>query len=184
MKKEKPTKQLEIKWVDINSVLPAKYNPREISESALNGLIESIKRFGFVDPIIVNNRTNSICGGHMRVRAAEFLGFKSVPVVYVDLSLTEEKALNVTLNNDKITGHFTDKLQDLLQEIKLELDAVDFSGLKLDTLELKFDDFEPKLPEENEDLPEEKLILIVTLPNQDEKQTLFDELNSRGYKVK
>ena len=82
-------------------------------------MVESIRKFGFVDPVIVNKRNMHICGGHMRVRAAENLGMKQVPVVFVDLDDTEEKALNITLNSHTVAGKFdTDVLADLLNEIR------------------------------------------------------------------
>lgn len=120
---EKPVRELK----------PAPYNPRDISEAAFTGLMESIKKFGFVDPLIENSRTGLLVGGHQRLKAAEALGIETVPVVQVDLSDSEEKALNVTLNNPRISGFYTDALQDLLGEIEMDLGA-EFAALKLDEL--------------------------------------------------
>lgn len=95
---------------------------------------ESIRKFGFVDPVIVNRRNMHICGGHQRVKAAESMGIEKVPVVFVDLSDAEEKALNITLNSHTVSGKFdTDVLTDLLMEIK-NYDEDFFGPLNLDQL--------------------------------------------------
>ncbi len=131
-------KQTKIKIVmrDTESIMPAPYNPREISSASFEGLKESIKKFGFVDPLIVNTRTGLLVGGHQRLKAATALGLQKVPVVEVDLSAAEEKALNVTLNNSRISGFFTDTLQQLLEEIRLEQPEL-MAPLMLEDLILK-----------------------------------------------
>ena len=68
----------------------------------------SIRRFGFVDPVIANSakgREGIVIGGHMRLVAAKELGIKEVPVVYVNIpDIKREKELNVRLNSN--TGEF------------------------------------------------------------------------------
>jgi hypothetical protein len=125
---------LKIADVPVADLKPAPYNPRDISEVAFEGLKESIKKFGFVDPVIVNVRTGLMVGGHQRLKAALALGLASVPAVHVDLSPSEEKALNVTLNNQRISGHYTDALQELLGEIAVDLGEAEMAALKLDEL--------------------------------------------------
>ena len=86
--------KIKIDYMLIGNINPAKYNPRVISEEELLGLIESVKKFGVVDPFIFNQRTLTLVGGHQRLKACERLGYTEVPVVKVDLSPAEEKALN------------------------------------------------------------------------------------------
>jgi hypothetical protein len=94
--------------VPINELIPADYNPRKHDEVATEQLKHSIKRFGLVDPMIVNsapNRKNIIIGGHFRWEVAKELGYETIPVVYVDIpDLAKEKELNLRLN--KNTGEF------------------------------------------------------------------------------
>jgi ParB family transcriptional regulator, chromosome partitioning protein len=86
---------LNIRYVDINLLNPALYNPRKWSDDAIIQLTESIKKFGLVDPIIVNsapNRKNVVVGGHFRLKVAKDLGFREMPVVYVNIpDLNKEK---------------------------------------------------------------------------------------------
>jgi DNA modification methylase len=98
----------KIEYVSAEDLVPASYNPRKWSDKQLTDLKESIKRFGFCDPAIVNcnaNRKNIIIGAHMRVAAAKQLGIKQIPVVYVDIpDIERERELNLRLN--KNTGEF------------------------------------------------------------------------------
>ncbi len=94
--------------IPINDLVPADYNPRKHDETASEQLKQSILRFGLVDPVISNSspgRKNIIIGGHFRWEVAKELGYKTVPVVYVDIpDLDKEKELNLRLN--KNTGEF------------------------------------------------------------------------------
>jgi DNA modification methylase len=102
------TKPIQTVEVAINSLVPADYNPRKHDEAATEQLKQSIRRFGMVDPVIVNSspsRKNKIIGGHFRWQVAKELGFKTIPVVYVEIpDLDREKELNLRLN--KNTGEF------------------------------------------------------------------------------
>lgn len=96
--------RLKVVYVDINLLRPSEYNPRKASKKEWNDLKESIKRFGLVDPLIVNcaeNRKNIIIGGHFRWRVAKELGIKKVPVVYVNIpDIKKEQELNLRLNKN------------------------------------------------------------------------------------
>jgi len=95
------SQDIKIQYVAISDLKPAEYNPRSWDESAKEKLKTSIQKHGFVDPVIANElseRKNIIVGGHFRTECAKELGFTKVPVVYVRLSLEQEKALNLRLN--------------------------------------------------------------------------------------
>lgn len=103
---------IKIVHVDITQLKPAEYNPRKWDQQAIDGLKESIKRFGLIDPIICNsasNRLNVVIGGHFRLKIAKDLGITSIPVVYTNIpDIEKEKELNIRLN--KNTGEFDWKL--------------------------------------------------------------------------
>lgn len=126
-----------IKQIPITDINPAPYNPRSISDAALEGLKESIKKFGMPQPLVVNKRSGVLVSGHQRLKAAGALGLETVPVIEVDLSPAEEKALNVTLNNKHIAGDFTEGLADILEELKIELGEDFLSELRLDLLSVQ-----------------------------------------------
>ena len=92
---------------DINSLIFAEYNPRQLTKDQYQNLKDSIERFGLVDPIIVNSnseRKNIIIGGHQRVKVAKDMKIDTVPVMELDLTYERERELNVRLN--KNTGEW------------------------------------------------------------------------------
>jgi len=122
----------KIRLKDLN---PAEYNPRTISDDALAGLTKSLKRFGCVEPIIVNVRDdrNVIVGGHQRHKALTELhgGDYECTCVMVDLSVSEEKTLNVTLNNPHIQGDFIDTLSEYIEQLRGEIPEQDYLDLAI-----------------------------------------------------
>ena len=95
---------LKIQTVQISKLKPSIYNPRKWSKEATEQLTESLRRFGLVDPILVNSaegRKNIVIGGHFRLKVAKDLGISRVPVVYVDIpDEAKEKELNIRLNKN------------------------------------------------------------------------------------
>lgn len=95
---------MQLPEVNINDLKPSEYNPRQATEKEYYDLRASIQRFGLVDPIIANSaeaRKNIIIGGHFRWRVARELGFKTVPVVYVNIpDIDRERELNIRLNKN------------------------------------------------------------------------------------
>jgi hypothetical protein len=126
-----PLPEVRIETRRISTLRNAPYNPRRISEAALRGLQSSVERFGLVQPIIVNERTGYIVGGHQRVKALKAAGATDALVVLVDLPDTEERALNLALNSPAIAGEFTEGLGALLDEVQAA-DAELFDALMFD----------------------------------------------------
>jgi len=91
----------------VDELKEATYNPRQLTESQLESLKESINKFGIIDPIIVNineKRKNIIIGGHQRFKVAKMMNMEFVPTVEIDLTLEQERELNIRLN--KNTGQW------------------------------------------------------------------------------
>lgn len=126
------TQNLQTVLVPIKDLIKADYNPRKWDEKALNDLKTSIKKFGLVDPIIINsatNRKNVVIGGHMRIEAAKALGIATIPAVEVDIpDIEKEKELNLRLNKNQ--GEFDFKLlanfaEDFLTDIGFNSEEID-----------------------------------------------------------
>lgn len=124
----------KIVTMKLEDLANAPYNPRKIGAKALKGLRASLEEFGVVQPVVWNKRTRTIVGGHQRVRALKEAGETEVQVVVVDLDTAKEKALNITLNNPKIEGEFTDDIEALLAKMEKEMGPL-YRSLRLDTLE-------------------------------------------------
>lgn len=104
----------------IKDLVLAEYNPRRATKKEEDEVKASIKKFGFIDPVIVNinsNRRGVIVGGNLRTGLAKEMGYDSVPCIEVDLILEREKELNLRLNkntgswdDERFVGNFTKEL--------------------------------------------------------------------------
>jgi len=103
----------------ISELIPAPYNPRQSTKKQEADLKRSLEKFGVVEPIIFNQRSGYIVGGHFRIRELKKLGYKEVDCVIVDLSDEDEKELNIRLNAN--TGEWEwEQLQNDWDQVKLE----------------------------------------------------------------
>jgi len=126
--------KLNITYVPVSELKPAPYNPRKWSKEQTADLKESIKRYGLVDPLLVNSapdRKGIVIGGHFRLAVIKELGIKEVPVVYINIpNIEKEKELNIRLN--KNTGSFD---WDLLADFdETFLKDIGFSSEELDEI--------------------------------------------------
>ncbi len=137
---------IKIEQVDIKLLKPSAYNPRKISAKAFEDVKESLRRYDLIDPLIVNSnpkRRGIIIGGHQRYRAAKELGYKTVPVVYINLYEAKEKELNLRLNRN--TGEWD---LELLKQFDFDMlldvgfDDTDLGDIWDDALETDDDDFD------------------------------------------
>ncbi|WP_206192689.1 site-specific DNA-methyltransferase [Scrofimicrobium canadense] len=117
---------MQIKTLPIGDLTPADYNPRKEmkpGDPEFDKLKRSLDEFGYAEPVIWNETTGRVVGGHQRINALKALGYESVDCVVVELDETREKALNVALN--KINGEWD---QDKLALLIADLDASDFDA--------------------------------------------------------
>ena len=128
--------------MEINSLIFAEYNPRQLTKDQYQNLKDSIQRFGLVDPIIVNKnkeRKNIIVGGHQRVKVAKDMKIEYVAVLEVDLTYDKERELNIRLNAN--TGEWdTDVLANMFD--MEELQDWGFDDIDLKMFDVKLDDKE------------------------------------------
>lgn len=143
---------LKIEYIKTADLIPYANNPRK-NDAAVDKVVESIREFGFKNPIIVDGN-NEIIAGHTRLKAAEKLGIDEVPTIKAeDLTPEQVKAFRIA---DNKTHEFAEWDMDLLRE---ELDGINlFTGFDEDELreildnvnfnEVVEDDFDPTPPEE------------------------------------
>jgi DNA modification methylase len=106
-----------VKQVPIETLRPWEGNPRVMEEAELAKLKRSIQEFGLVEALVVRRSDQLVVAGHKRLEASRALGMAAVPVVYVELSDAEAKALNLALN--RIQGEWDlPKLGELLEELR------------------------------------------------------------------
>jgi ParB-like chromosome segregation protein Spo0J len=98
MNKQKKGKPMEIREIPITEIKPAPYNPRKDlkpGDPEYEKLRQSISHFGEVEPVVWNQRTGNLVGGHQRLKILKERGDKTVQAVIVNLDESEEKALNI-----------------------------------------------------------------------------------------
>lgn len=145
---------MKIEKKHIDDLRPAEYNPRielQTDDEEYQSLKRSIEEFGLVDPIIYNEQTGNVVGGHQRLKVAKDLGYTEFDVSVVSMSEEKEKALNIALN--KISGKWDDeKLKELLSELDSnELMLTGFNEDEIDSLmnDINIDEFFEEQEESN-----------------------------------
>lgn len=134
---------LEIRVLPLVELRPAPYNPRQRlrpNDPAYRKLAASLRAFGLIEPLIWNEISGHVVGGHARLEILRELGTTEVPVSVVRLDPAREKALNVVLNNREAQGRYDPiKLADLLTELETlpEMELTGFTADDLATLRLE-----------------------------------------------
>lgn len=119
------SKSVELKRSQIK---PASYNPRSISDEGKKALKRSIKLYGVVGGIVVNQATGyTIVGGHQKVAVLDELNKYdkstqendyTLRVELINVDEKTEKQLNITLNNPNVGGNWDfDALMRIIPDI-------------------------------------------------------------------
>lgn len=139
---------MEVKNRKLSSITAYGKNAKKHDKTQINNVAESIKQYGFVQPIVID-RDGVIVIGHCRALAAKKLGMEEVPCVCVD-DLTPEQvnALRLVDNKSNESDWDFDLLADELPG--LDLSAFDFEWGLRDELNdsVVEDDYEPVIPAE------------------------------------
>ncbi|SFF22877.1 ParB-like nuclease domain-containing protein [Paenibacillus algorifonticola] len=131
---------MNIQTIPIDRINAAAYNPRidlQPGDPEYEKLRRSIESFGYVEPIVWNERTGNMVGGHQRYKImVNELGHTELTVSVVDLDDQQERLLNLALN--KVSGGWDDealaRLLDELQAGGAELDLSGFDPAEADRL--------------------------------------------------
>lgn len=116
--------------VDINSISPSTYNPREADPERLKYIEYSIKKLGFLLPLYVCEKTGEILSGHQRHYVSQKIGLKRVPVEFVKpMNLERRKAYNIAFNRG------TNDLQryETSETVKEKIKSYDLANLLAET---------------------------------------------------
>jgi DNA modification methylase len=125
---------MKIKTLPIAQLKPAPYNPRrelKAGDPEFERIRRSIKTFGLVEPLIWNERSGYLVGGHQRLAVLKAEGVKQIEVTVVNLTDSRERALNAALN--KISGVWDNEK---LREVMAALDEADITLTGFDDGEL------------------------------------------------
>lgn len=142
--------QMNLQRIPVEKLKPAKYNPRKDlkpGDAAYEKIKRSLHTYGYVDPVIWNEVTGNIVGGHQRFKVLNAEGAKEIDCVVVHIEdPQDEKALNIALN--KAVGEWEPvALAELLQDLQssgYEMDCTGFDAAEIDDLFSKVHDKDVK----------------------------------------
>jgi hypothetical protein len=167
---------MEYQQVAVDELIPYVNNARTHSDEQVTQIASSIREFGFINPIIIDDK-NNVIAGHGRLLASKKLGLKEVPTVLVDhLTDTQRKAYVLADNQLALNAGWDNEL------LKLELAQLDDVGFDLELLGFDLDslnDFNigeecvsdfPELPEGDRMPFQQKTFTL-----HDEQATLVDD---------
>lgn len=120
--------QIKIEQVPVNLLKELPNNPRKWTEKSTSDLTESIRRFGIVDPLVINY-DGTVLGGNFRVNVLKKLGLTTVPCVRLEIK-DEIRANELALRLNKNTGDWDFELlasfdESLLADVGFESEEID-----------------------------------------------------------
>lgn len=141
---------MQIIYKPVKEIIPYANNPR-INDDAVDKVVESVKEFGFRNPLILDS-SGVIIAGHTRLKAAAKLGMTEVPCIMAD-DLTPEKVKAYRIADNKSAEYSKWDFEALAAE----LDDLQKSGYNLsltafgqDELDKILDSLEPEKPAEDD----------------------------------
>jgi site-specific DNA-methyltransferase (adenine-specific) len=163
--------KLNIVYRQIKDLKPYKKNAKKHNKEQVEQIANSIKEFGFTQPVIID-KNNCVVAGHGRILGAKKAGLKQVPTVTLE-ELTEEQIKAYRLVDNKLNESEwdSDLLKQSLDEIA-EMD-MDLFGFEIDTLQDGIIEVEPEVPF-TEILNEENNYIVLKFNNK------IDWLNAMG----
>ena len=158
----------------ISELKPYANNPR-LNDGAVDAVAASIKNFGFKVPLVVT-ADGEIIAGHTRLKAAQKLKMKTVPVIIAD-DLTPEQVKAFRLADNKV-GELAEWD---FEKLDLELEEID-----LDMTQFGFgDEKEEKSSSSSSEVEyHEELSLLIECDTEAQQEDLFHELTDRGFKCR
>ncbi len=165
--------KMKIEQLPIKEIKPYERNAKKHDETQIKNVMESIKQFGFAQPLVVD-KDNVLIIGHCRLIASKRLKLKDVPVVRMD-ELTQEQVDKLRLIDNKLNESEWDF--ELLAE---EIPELDFNGFDIDW---EFpEEIEEKPAKEPNDIDyHESISVVIDCDNDEQAEDIFTKLTSEGY---
>lgn len=172
---------------DIEKIKPYDKNPRKISDKAIGMVANSIKEFGFQQPIVVDKK-NVIVVGHTRYLASKKLNLSKVPVVIGNFTEQQAKAYRIADNRiNEETGWDYNFLQEELNkllDLDVDLNLTGFTSEELDSMfakeEIEITDPIDVGDDENHLLNDVKMIQLFYEPDTEQKfRQIIDKVKDK-----
>ena len=122
---------LKIEYLNIDTLKVYENNSKIHTQEQIQNIANSIRQFGFNDPIGIAGKDNLVLEGHGRIEALRLLGITEAPCIRLDhMTEDEQKAYIIAHNHLNLqTGFDEEKLLSQLKELQ---DSVDMSGFGID----------------------------------------------------
>ena len=174
---KKNMEKIQIVYKKIGDLKPYKKNAKKHPKEQVERIANSIKEFGFTQPVIID-KDNCVVAGHGRILGAKKAGLKTIPTVKLE-SLTEEQIKAYRLVDNKTNESDWD-FSLLDEELGILADTIDMElfGFDIDMLD---EELERAIKEVKFKTKEKHLVIV---PCKSEKETIKvqKEIEQLGYK--
>jgi len=168
---------MEIKQIRLEHLKEYENNPRQ-NDEAVDKVAESIKKFGFKVPIIVDSDLE-IIAGHTRKKAALKLGLDEAPVIVAD-DLNDEHIKAFRLADNKVAEFSEWDMELLMSELEeIEIDMENFGFDELEKIEIEPDEEDTS----SVDL-EENVVIVIEEDTEEKLEETFSKLIEEGYQCR
>lgn len=167
--------------IPINDLKEYENNSRTHSEEQITQIVNSIKEFGFTNPILIDNK-NLIIAGHGRLLAAKKLDIKEVPTIVLN-NLSEEQKKAYIIADNQLAMNAGWDFEMLKNEIMTITDDIDLNLLGFNEQELAniIDGLELIEPELQEQEYKEVFNVIINCEDENHQEKTYNELQEKGY---
>jgi ParB-like chromosome segregation protein Spo0J len=167
--------------IPINDLKEYENNSRTHSEEQITQIVNSIKEFGFTNPILIDNK-NLIIAGHGRLLAAKKLDLKEVPTIVLN-NLSEEQKKAYIIADNQLAMNAGWDFEMLKNEIMTIADDIDLNLLGFNEQELAniIDGLELIEPELQEQEYKEVFNVIINCEDENHQEKTYNELQEKGY---
>lgn len=170
-------KELNIVYKNIKELKPYKKNAKKHNKEQVEQIANSIKEFGFTQPVIID-KNNCVVAGHGRILGAKKAGLKQVPTVTLE-ELTEEQIKAYRLVDNKLNESEWD-FSLLDEELGILSEDIDMGLFGFDT-DMSDEELDEVMKEVKFKTKEKHLVIV---PCKSEKETIKvqKEIEQLGYK--
>lgn len=165
----------------LSNLQPFEGNPRTHSAASVQAVANSMKKFGWTNPILVQEGTGRVLAGHGRILAAQKNGIDTAPVVYLQLSDDEASAYTIVDNQSATLSDWDEeRLVTMVRELSgegFDLSVLGFEESFLQDLLGQAPD--PPVPEE--ETVKQEFGVYVKCENEARQVALIERLENEGY---
>ena len=157
-----PSQHIQL-W-PLERLIPYDRNPRKHSDAQVKQIAKSMQRFGFLNPLLVDEKAGLIAG-HGRLLAARLLRLKEVPVIVSDhLTESEKRAYGIVDNKLALRADWDEeKLRAELAALKQDLFELELTGFDEQELEQLMADLDQEIGTTDEDAVPEPTGVVVSV---------------------